>query len=852
MKKSTLPILFAVLTMCGVSCGRTAEDTAPYPAMSLTRGEFNTAVNAHDGFYLVEESGRLALLVNGKTAEIMVRDTASGVEWRSNPAAREEDDIVGSQAFLEPQLVFKYLNNDTDQVLEVDTYADSVQNGAYSFEKINGGLRVIYEIGQTEKVIMAPKVISRERFERFVFAMEPDVGEAMTYYYRLLTKETISPNEQELYPSYKKHDIYVQNGDFSDFINEEISASFAAAGYTAADYRFDMEDNYVKEKTPPIHFFVAVEYTLTDNGLTVRIPKGSMQTQKPYYITQVSLLPFFGAGGMTDSGYSLIPDGSGALIRFNNEKSNYYPYSGQIYGIDRSIEMKRNTAVTESCYLPVFGIKNNGGAFVGIIEEGDALASINAYVSGMTNSYNYTYPSFRLNEYAVSDSFADVQTGTRGLNMFQARQYAGDITVRYYFLSGDEASYTGMARRYQEYLLKTGGIQRQPPGDSMPLSLDLLGMVDCQSSFLGFPVTKYKALTDYDEAAEILDRLADAGVENIVVRYRGASNDGLRHSLFDAFEPADALGGKKGYQKFIDYLRDREDITLYADADFLYACKPGMFDGFSKRSGAARYLTGEYAYRYDYNYADGTRVKTSFMTVIKPQRYGEYINRFVKSYDKYGYKALSVADMGTDLNSDFSKKSLTLRDEAQTYTENALAALREAGYRLITSGANAYTLSYVNFVQDVPATSSQYYLTDEAVPFYQIVLHGVMPFSMNSINLSSDAHTAFLKAIETGASLQFHWMYAQNQALKNTDYDLVGLNYHAWFERDVAYYIEANRLLADLQGSRITGHSVVQKGVYKTEYENQTVVYVNYSGSDVKVDGLLIKALEYVVVEAGQ
>ena len=45
-------------------------------------------------------------------------------------------------------------------------------------------------------------------------------------------------------------------------------------------------------------------------------------------------VPFFGAGGLNDTGYALIPDGSGSLMTFNKEVKNLSQYIGYIYNRD--------------------------------------------------------------------------------------------------------------------------------------------------------------------------------------------------------------------------------------------------------------------------------------------------------------------------------------------------------------------------------------------------------------------------------------------------------------------------------------------------------------------------------------
>ena len=89
----------------------------------------------------------------------------------------------------------------------------------------------------------------------------------------------------------------------------------------------------------------SVLYELTDDGFTVTVPfedfKEHIQegrtaadrgTVSYWGIRDISILPYFGAAGPEDEGYMLIPDGSGALIEFNYQKSSYGAYSHDVYG----------------------------------------------------------------------------------------------------------------------------------------------------------------------------------------------------------------------------------------------------------------------------------------------------------------------------------------------------------------------------------------------------------------------------------------------------------------------------------------------------------------------------------------
>ena len=54
---------------------------------------------------------------------------------------------------------------------------------------------------------------------------------------------------------------------------------------------------------------------------------------------------------------------------------------------------------------------------------------------------------------------------------------------------------------------------------------------------------------------------------------------------------------------------------------------------------------------------------------------------------------------------------------------------------LMEEGGNAYTFGYVSDIIDAPVEYSQFYIIDEQVPFYQMVIHGSIDYSGEALNL---------------------------------------------------------------------------------------------------------------------
>lgn len=84
---------------------------------------------------------------------------------------------------------------------------------------------------------------------------------------------------------------------------EGVSVSADSAGLRVT-YSFISEE-----------FTVPVLYTLDSFGLTASVLTSEIKESEKNKITEISLLPYFGAASVNDSGYFLVPDGSGAAYR---------------------------------------------------------------------------------------------------------------------------------------------------------------------------------------------------------------------------------------------------------------------------------------------------------------------------------------------------------------------------------------------------------------------------------------------------------------------------------------------------------------------------------------------------------
>ena len=57
-------------------------------------------------------------------------------------------------------------------------------------------------------------------------------------------------------------------------------------------------------------------------------------------------------------------------------------------------------------------------------------------------------------------------------------------------------------------------------------------------------------------------------------------------------------------------------------------------------------------------------------------------------------------------------------------------------------------LGHVNRIDNAPLDSSHFIFLDETIPFYQIVMHGLIPYTARAANLRDDSAAEMLRMLD--------------------------------------------------------------------------------------------------------
>jgi hypothetical protein len=795
-----------------------------------------------EGMILAAENDYLKLYTNTTTTEIAIYDKRSGAITYSNPVNRSDDPIASGNNMvdLNSQFVLTYYDISMTEI-KMYNYDYSVEKGQYEIERLKDGIRYTYLLGNMENPTgLIPLYITEERLQEKILS-------------KLTDKEARSIRTS-----------YVKSKDIDGFLElasgvkgskvglQKMNKLIEKAGYTQADYDEDAAAASGGEIPERTTFTIPLEYRLVEDRLEVTIPTSGIKETGSGRLSNISLLCYFGAGGSDEEGYIMVPNGSGSLINFNNGKKTER-YNQYVYGMDETTQSFTKVEDTEKARLPVYGIKHADSAVFAEITSGEAMADIVANVSGNTNSYNNVYADFLIRGseevymFGASGVSADLPTLEKDI-------YQMDLTVSFAFLNGEEADYSGMANYYRNQLIERGELTQKEEEEALPFYLDIVGGIQRQESFLGTPYTSVYAMTTFDEAGMIVDALSDKQIQNIRMNYLGWFNNGYYHDVASNIKVDRELGGKRDLKKLYSKMNDA-GYRLYGDVAFQrvsYAAE-GTFKYNYKMENAqyyAGYPIGLGMTNPVYLRQNGTGYMESMYNVLSPKFLVRYVDKFLGKIDKVALSGVSLRDMGDMLASDKKRSNIINRENTKYVVLGQLERLDQQIDNLMMNGGNSYSFKYAEDLINVPASHNPFYIVDEEIPFYQMVIHGSIDYTTGAINLSDsyDKQDILLRMLEFGTAPHFTLSYEESSDMKYTGMNyMYTTQYTTWLEDAAELYQSANKVLKHVVNSAITDHSILGNGVRKVTYDNGVTIYINYNGEDKDIEGVTIPSMGYVL-----
>lgn len=810
-------------------------------------------VNAYEGEteIITLENDALRFELDPTTTQFELTVKESGKVWRSTPKGVEEDALAlaAEKDKLDSTLLVTYSNiNGIDAVYS--SYGYSVKKGIYDIEAGTDYVKVNYSIGDVEKEYLIPTVIREADMDKLLENMNKNNAVMVQDYYKKydINKLGKKDNKEELladYPVLADEVLYILRDTTKDNMKTKFEQFFEEAGYTLEQHESDkVLDLSSKSSDKPI-FNVSVVYRLDGGDLVVEVPLSEIQYREDYPLYNLTLLPYFGAGGVDDEGFLFVPEGGGALIRFNNGKVSQNNYYSNIYGWDMALNREYVVHETEA-YFATYGIASGEDSFLCLMEEGASYASVQADISGKKHSYNFVnavYSIAQREQYDVSDKVNG--------KIFVYLPELPDETLRQRYRFINSNSYVDMAKTYQGYLKQQYGDYLTVNTDTQtPVAVEIIGAVDKVKQVFGIPMSKPLRLTSYREALDIVKQLKEEGMTNLSIKLTGWMNGGVRQQMLSKAKPIAELGSKKDLKALASYATENE-IGFYLDGITNYAIDSNLFDGFIQFADSARFVTKEKAELNDYRVV--TYIKdmdsSDAYYLLHADKILEMADNLKAVADKYG-TGVSFQDIGDTVSSDFYRKAPVSRQTALNNQKDKLKELADSGMSVMINKGNDYAVAYSDIVTNMDLNGSKYTILDQSVPFYQLAVHGYVNYTGEALNLTQNYEQELLKSVEYGAGLSFAAMNESAFALQKTLYtEYFGADFSLWHDKMLEIYTRYNQELGHIFNQQMTDHVYVGEKTSCTTYEDGTKVYVNYDYEEVKTtDGVTVPARDYVVV----
>ena len=788
----------------------------------------------------IAESDAIIMYYDESTAMITLKYKDTGKIVNSKVVDGNSGNKVYKNYQKSDFLIDYYKDTKSTSTNTVNNYDMSVEVGQVETQKIDNGIKINFTLKEDKlSMDVIPKYIGQEKMETMIFdALSKDDREFVQENYRL-------------YNGY--YTRTKDSGVTQSTIKRLQKLFYETCGYTEEDLVADnAEHDYVSEWSN-LEVKISLEYVLDGKDLLVKVPIDEYFCNgKETILNAISVLPYFLSSTTEEEGYMVVPDGSGAVINYNNGMTKSVDYVSRVFGTDTLIDARKYDATQFYANMPILGMVYDDYAYLAIVEEGATMAEIHTQISGKNDDYNKAYFKFYIQE---MENVATMENSAVHVNKYTGDVFNEDIVIRYRMLDAQEANYTGIAKDYQEYLIANGSLTKVARDDNASLFVEILGATKESKNFLGVPYQGISALTTFKEAKAMLEYFASSGVKNMDVQLTGWANKGETNTPLTKIDVESALGSKGDLKKLAEYAKSN-GYSFYPALNFqtVYAANSSS----SKRS--VNSFVGKYASKFlSMEYAqvgtsqlglDNLKITSLSGYLVSPSMLNKYIEKAMSKLDKLAFEGIAVLDIGNQLVADYSTKAPVSREHAADMENAAIGKLAEK-YNVLLNNPYSYAWQYADSISNLPSRSNEYNVFSYDIPLLQLVLDGCVSYATTPLNndTQKDNNEMLLKCIETRMNPNFLVMQADMTELVYTEdyFDLLSVEFDGWKERMVAVYNEYNTFYQMVKDADIESHETPYKGVVKVAYTNGVNVYVNYAKRPYMVDGNIVAASSYLI-----
>lgn len=466
------------------------------------------------------------------------------------------------------------------------------------------------------------------------------------------------------------------------------------------------------------------------------------------------------------------------------------------------------------CNMPIFGVKTKERCFL-------------AVVSGM--SYDYTlYVARRDGQYRIFPVFE-----------VNGEQPYEDFKVEYFMLTGEDANYSGMARRYRKYKADRGELiplaERVKTSETLAYAADSV-MIRVRCGWKPAPAAVRRQTAenepamhvacDFDRVGDILDECKRQGVEKAEICLVGWNVKGHDGRWPQMFPVCAELGGEAKLRRLIQKAQAMGyQITCHTNSTDQYEIADCYDSENTRRDRFGKPVINEIAW------------SGGEMYQLCPKIGYEQAKESLPKVAALGFRGTHYIDVLGVVHPRrcYHKNHPVNSRESVAYAAKLAALAKGLFGGFSTEGAYDFIAPYTDYGLYICFSQQEDSLCDRRIPFWQLVYHGYVlsnPYP-ETVNPNFKDRRAQLKLIEYGGrpSYYFYSAFMDNggnwmgQTDARCDSDAQLADSVEKIKKSYDEYIS----LGDLHTTLMENHEEVAENVFEVTYANGVMIRVDYN-----------------------
>jgi hypothetical protein len=343
------------------------------------------------------------------------------------------------------------------------------------------------------------------------------------------------------------------------------------------------------------------------------------------------------------------------------------------------------------------------------------------------------------------------------------------------------------------------------------------------------------------------------GIENQVMNFQGWFNGGYYHNAPTSIFLVRSLGSKRELERLSAQLEDGGG-SFYADVTFqqlTFADPYVNWQAVSSRYFGAGFVVafGQVNPTTLWRTASLGYHETAY-DLLSPKFLPRYVETFTRKIESYDISGISLRELSSFVYSDKRRTNIINREEALQVVLAQLELLGDSDKALLGNASFDYSFPYLDGIVNVPIGTNAFFIIDQDIPLYQMIVHGSLDYgsSLLNYNFDEDKTDLQLQLIEYGASPHYVFTWRESSLMKNTGMSrFFNTTFAVWKDGAISTYKQVNEPLQYVTGALMIDHQALGD-VRAVTYSNGVTIYINYGAEDTTVNGITVPARGYEVV----